>query len=154
MLDKLRLVHEKQGPFAQLNLLLKGLQTDFTYNASLRDTLSELHTYYQRVVAMGSLRDDDIFSVLILNALSKNFGPLQYSINSLSNSPHFNSEMIANRILDEDAMIQRHVESGQPANPYNIATSQPSAFPALSSRPRASANPENRCRIVVTTSKP
>ena len=137
MLDKLRLVHEKQGPFAQLNLLLKGLQTDFTYDTSLRDTLSELRTYYQRIVAMGSLRDDDIFSVLILNALSKHFGPLQYSINSLSNTPHFNSEMIANRILDEDAMIRRRVESGQPANPYAIATSQSSAFPAVSSRPRA-----------------
>jgi hypothetical protein len=112
MLDKLRLVHEKQGPFAQLNLLLKGLQTDFTYDTSLRDTLSELRTYYQRIVAMGSLRDDDIFSVLILNALSKHFGPLQYSINSLSNTPHFNSEMIANRILISHQHVGRILRDG------------------------------------------
>jgi hypothetical protein len=88
---------------------------------------------------MGQLKLDDIFSVLILNALSKNFGPLQYSINSAASSSNFNSEMLANRILDEDALIRRRVETGQPANPYGPSPtlSGSSAFGAFRTQSRS-----------------
>ncbi len=134
MFEKLRTLHEQQGAFAQLNLLLKGLEIDFTYEKSLHDMLSELCTYYHCIVAMGSLKNDNIFSILILNALSKNFGPLQHSINSLSKSSTFNSKAIASRILDEDALICHRIETGQPANPYTLSPSitTTSAFAAVS----------------------
>src|SRR6266849_661094 len=138
MFEKLRSLHEQQGPFAQLNLLLKGLQVDFTYDTSLRDTLSELRSFWHRIIAMGPLTDDDIFSILLMNGLSKHFGPLQYSIHSLSRTPNFSSETIATRILDEDSLIRRRVETGQPANPYTLSPIVPTsaAFSAVSSRPR------------------
>ncbi|KAF8502338.1 hypothetical protein F5888DRAFT_1871875 [Russula emetica] len=71
--------------------------------------------------------------------LGSDTGISRYSINSLSNSPNFNSEIIANWILDEDVLIRRHVETGQPANPYALSPSisTSSAFAAISSRPHA-----------------
>ena len=103
MFEKLKSQHEQQGAFAQINLLLKGLQIEFSYECPIHDTLSKLQTYYQRITAMGLLNQDDIFSVLLLNAMNKNFGPLQQSIYSLSSLPSFHSEMIVNRMLDEDS---------------------------------------------------
>jgi transposase InsO family protein len=87
---------------------------------------------------MGKLSDDDIMSMLILNAMNTNFGPLQHSISSLSNSPNFNSELMSRRVLDEDAFILRRTEAGQSANPYTLSPSTVSstAFAALSPRDR------------------
>ena len=46
MFEKLKSQHEQQGAFAQINLLLKELQIEFSYERPIRDTLSELRTYY------------------------------------------------------------------------------------------------------------
>jgi hypothetical protein len=86
---------------------------------------------------MGRPKLDDIFAVLLLNTMNDNFGPIQQSLNSLSSTPNFNAEMIASWMLDEDALVHRHVELGQPANPYIISHSSAtlSAFATLSSCP-------------------
>jgi hypothetical protein len=65
MFEALKAQHEQQGAFAQINLLLKGLQIEFTYEKSIRDTVSEMRTYYQRIAAMGQLKLDDVLSVLL-----------------------------------------------------------------------------------------
>ena len=135
MLVTLKNRYEQQGTFAQINLLLKGLQIDFTYDSPLCDTLSDLRSYYQRISAGGQLKQDDIFSVLILNGLSKHFRPLQQSLNSLSQTPNFNSKMLANCILDEDTLIRRCVEAGQSLNRYAVSSvpGSSSAFATIQS---------------------
>jgi hypothetical protein len=100
MFEKLRSIHGHR-----LQLLLKALQIRFSHDTPFRDTLAEVETIANHIIAMGQLSDDDIRSMLILNALNKNFGPLQCSIISLVNSPNFSSEMIAKHVLDEDASM-------------------------------------------------
>ena len=128
---------ENEATSHRMLVTLKN-RIDFTYDSPLCDTLSDLCSYYQRISAGGQLKQDDIFSVLILNGLSKHFGPLQQSLNSLSQTPNFNSEMLANHILDEDALIRRRVEAGQSPNPYAISSApgSSSAFAAIQSQPK------------------
>ena len=91
---------------------------------------------------MGPLSNDDILSILILNAMNQSFAPLQHSVSSLSNAPNFNSELMARRVLDEDAFILRRLEAGQSANPYSLSpsSSSSSAFAALSTPRPVCAN--------------
>ena len=139
MYEKLKSHHEQQGTFAQINLLLKVLQIEFTYNTPIRDTVMTLHTFYQRIDTKGKLQGKDIFSVLLLNTMNKHFGPIQQSINMLSSMSLITAEMIAKRMLDEDALVLRRVEKGQPANPYTLSPSisSSSAFMAMSSCPHS-----------------
>ena len=148
MYEKLKSHHEQQGAFAQINLLLKALQIEFTYDTPIRDTVATLRTFYQRIDAMGKLQGEDIFSVLLLNAMNKHFGPIQQSINTLSSMSSITAEMIAKRMLDEDTLVLRRVEKGQPANPYTLSPSisSSSAFAALSSRPRSPRPPCSNCK--------
>lgn len=94
------------------------------------------------------MKQDDIFSIFILNSLTKHFRPLQQSLNSLSGTPNFNSEMLANCILDENALICQHIEAGQSSNPYSVTPSIGflSAFAAIQSCP------EN-AHVICTNSK-
>ena len=138
MFKRLRSLHEQQGAYAQLQLLLKALNVHFTHDKPLQETLAELRSYGKRIVAMGQLSDDDIFSIIYLNALEKDFGPLQHSITSLSNSPNFNSSMMAQRILAEDALILRRTEAGRSSSVFPLPLSSSTAFPAsVTSRPRS-----------------
>jgi gag-polypeptide of LTR copia-type len=106
MFEALKAQHEQQGAFAQINLLLKGLQTEFIYEKSIRDMVSEMQTYYQCIAAMGQLKLDDIFSILLLKGMNRHFGPLQQTIHSMSsNNSNFNSELIVAHLLDEDALV-------------------------------------------------
>ena len=137
MYQALKAHHEQQGAFAQINTLLKALQLEFSYEMSIRDKLAEIRTAYQRISAMGPIQLDDIFSVLLLNAMNKHMAPLQQHIHSLSSSPSFNSETIANRLLDEDALVRRREELGQPRNPYSLSSPpNASAFSATTQRAR------------------
>jgi hypothetical protein len=93
--------------FAQINLLLKALRIEFTYEKSIRDAVAEIRSYYRRIAAMGELKEDVIFAVMLLNSMHKHFGPLQQTIKcTLLN---LNSEMIIARLLDEDAFIRHRV---------------------------------------------
>ncbi len=107
MLEILRAQHGRQGAFAQINLPLKALQIEFTYEKSIRDTVAETRAYYRRIVAMGELKEDVIFAVMLLNSMNKNFGPLQQTI--MCSSLNLNSEMIVIRLLNEDTLIRRRV---------------------------------------------
>jgi len=111
--EALKIQHEQQGTFAQINLLLKGLQIEFTYEKSIRDMVSELRTIYQQIVAMGQLKLNNVFSVLLLNSMNRHFGPLQQTIHSLSsNNSSLNSKTIAVRLLNEDALVHHCIELG------------------------------------------
>jgi hypothetical protein len=107
MFKTLRAQHERQDAFAQIDLLLKALRIKFTYEKSIRDSLAEVRTYYRRIIATGEVKEDVIFSVILLNAMDKHFRPLQQSI--MCSSLNITSEMIITRLLNEDALIRRRV---------------------------------------------
>lgn len=107
MFETLRAQHEPQVTFSQINLLLKALQIEFTYEKSIRDSVAELRTYYRRILAMGELKEDIIFAVMLLNSMNKHFGPLQQTI--MCSSLNLNSEIIVARLLEEDTLIRRRV---------------------------------------------
>ena len=148
MFEKLKATHEQQGAFAQVNLLLKSLQLKFTYEKPIRDTLAELRTYFHRIAVMGPLKTDDIFAVMLLNAMNEHFGPLRQTIHTLASSSNFTSEMIAARMLEEDKYILERVNAGQPANPYSLtaSTTPSSAFAAVSTRPRSPRPACSNCK--------
>ena len=108
----LRVLHENQGVYAQISLLIKALDIRLSYETPLRDTLLELHSYYQCIIAMGKIKDDDIFAAILLHSMSGDFVHLQQSVQNMTHLLNFNSEMITKRILDEDALIHRRKELG------------------------------------------
>lgn len=138
MFEKLRVEHEQLGAFAQINLLIKALRIELDYETDIRDKVAEMRTFYQRIISMGKIKEDDIFTVILLHSMNKNFGPLQQNIHSLSSTPGFNSATIVDRLLQEAKLIRDRVQAGQSANPYLTApsVSTSSAFPATSIRPR------------------
>ena len=93
---------------------------------------------------MGPLSDDHIVCMLILNAMTNNFGPLQHLITSLSRASTLSSLLLGNHIRDEAAFIRRRTEAGLTPNPYSSApvASPSSAFAAVSSR---SCTPRPTC---------
>jgi hypothetical protein len=105
MFEALRTRHEQQNANAQVVLLLKALQVEPTYKKSIRDSLAEIRTYHRRILAMGELKEDVLFAVLLLNSMKKHFGPLQQSI--LFSTPNLTSEIIITRLLEEEMLIHR-----------------------------------------------
>ena len=118
----LRVLHENQGVYAQISLLIKALDICLSYETPLHDTLSELHSYYQCIIAMGKIKDDNIFAAILLHSMSGDFVHLQQSVQNMTHLLNFNSEMIAKRILDKDTLIRRWKELGQHANPNDPVT--------------------------------
>ena len=132
----LRILHKNQGAYAQISLLMKALELRLSYDRPLRDTVAEARNFYRRIIAMGKIKDNDIFTAILLHAMSGDFLHLQQSVQNMTHLPSFNSEMIIKRILEEDALICRRQELGQPANPLSHVTiSSQSAFLA-NPRPR------------------
>ena len=64
---------------------------------------------------------------MLLTSLTKNFGTLQHSILSMSSLPGYGVDMVIRRMEEEDTLICRRVEQGQPANP-NTAVDPPPCF--------------------------
>ena len=125
----LRVLHENQGAYAQISLLMKALELRLSYDTSLHDTVAEARNFYQRIIAMGKIKDDDIFTAILLHMMSRDFIHLQQSVQNMTHLPSFNFEMIIRCILDEDALIRCHKELSQPANPLSPTTiSSQSAF--------------------------
>ena len=137
LFECLRILHENQGAYAQISLLIKALDVRLSYDTPLRDTLSELRSYYHRIVTMGKIKDDDIFAAILLHSMSGDFLHLQQSVQNMTHLPNFNSEMIAKRILEEDALIRRRKELGQRVNPNDHVILSSQTVHVAQTRPRA-----------------
>jgi hypothetical protein len=108
LFTRLRTLHEHQCTIAQISLLIKAFDITLSYEKPLRDTLAEMRTYYRRIIMMGKIKDDDIFCAILLHSMRTNFTHLQnFVLQTLTQLPQFNSEMIAKLILDEDYLIRR-----------------------------------------------
>src|SRR5258708_7879468 len=64
MFHTLRRHHEKQGAHAQISLLVKAFECQLQYDTPLCDTLAEMRNLHCHIVAMGKLKDDDIFAAI------------------------------------------------------------------------------------------
>jgi len=128
----LRKRHEDLGLYAKVNLLMKALNIRFNYNTPLSNTIAELHQLHHRIIKMGKINDDELFTVFLVNALGDQFAHLQSAIQTISASPGFSSGSVVHRIEAEESLIQRRTEQGlQPP------TTTPSAFLAVTSRERS-----------------
>ncbi|KAF8497574.1 hypothetical protein F5888DRAFT_1634505 [Russula emetica] len=129
LFECLRILHKNQGTYTQISLLMKALELRFSYDTPLRDKLADARNYYRRITPMGNIKDDDIFTAILLHMMSGDFIHLQQSVQNITHLPNFNSEMIIKRILDEDTLIRRRL--GQPTNPNNpVPLPNQSAFAA------------------------
>jgi hypothetical protein len=106
MFKALHTKHEKQGTHAQINLLLKGLSVNCTFDKPICETVAEIWNYHRCIQAMRPLKHEDIFLIMLLTSLNKHFGVLQHSILSLRSMPGFNMDMVATQMEKEGALIQ------------------------------------------------
>ena len=103
--SRLRVLHENQGAYAQLTLLTKALLVHFKYDKPLSETAAEIVQFHNRIIAMGSIKDDDILAALLLHAMSENFLHLQDAVQNMSHMSNFSSEMILQRVYSEDLLF-------------------------------------------------
>src|SRR5216684_1551612 len=103
-----------------------------------------MRNLHRRIIAMGKLKDDDIFAVILINSMNTQFGHMQQSVVDITMAPSHTSEAIAHCILQEDAMICQWITAGQPGNPNHtqVSSVSASAFPAVSNWP---CNPRPIC---------
>jgi hypothetical protein len=106
MFEALCTKHEKQGAYTQINLLLKGLSINCTFDKPIYETIAEIWNYHRCIQAMGPLKHKDIFLIMLLTSLNKHFRLLQHSILSLRSMPGFNADMVATWMEEEGALIQ------------------------------------------------
>jgi hypothetical protein len=84
---KLRTCHKKLGPFAQILLVKKMLDVKFIEGTPLSQTITEIRDIHRRIVTMGTIDDDHLLTVALLNALGEPFSHLQSAIQTLSTPP-------------------------------------------------------------------
>ena len=143
----LRSLHEHQGTYTQISLLMKLLEIRIIYNTPLRDTFAEMRGYFRRITAMGKIKDDDILTAILLHSISDRFGPfasLRQAVQDLSHRPNVDFDMIAKCILDQVELNRRC----QPTNfsSTHIPILNPSAFAALNSLQRAQKPVCSNCK--------
>lgn len=105
--------HEQLGLHAQVLTLRKALDVRFNSAKSLDDTVTELHKLYNRIISMGPMNSDNLFTVLLMNALGDQFPQLQSSIQSMARMPNFMSAVVVQRIHEENMLLQARTQQGQ-----------------------------------------
>jgi transposase InsO family protein len=107
--------HEQLGLHVQVLTLRKALDVRFDASKSLDDTVTELRGLFNRIISMGPMDNDNLFSVLLINALGDQFTQLQSSIQSLSRMPTFCSALVVERIHEENMLLRTRTEQGATA---------------------------------------
>ena len=98
-------LHEQQGAYAQLSLFTKVLQVCLIYDTPLDETVAEIATFHKWIIAMGSMKDDDLLVAFLLHSMSDNFPHLQDAIQNMMHLTNFSSEMVIQCIYSESALI-------------------------------------------------
>ena len=78
----MRALHETQGRHTQISLLMKVLDIRLSYDSDtpLHDTLAEMRSYYRRITPIGKIKDDDIFTIILLRSMCSHFTHLQQAV--------------------------------------------------------------------------
>jgi hypothetical protein len=111
----LRKRHEQLGLHAQVLTLRKVLDMRFDAAKSLDDTVTELRGLYNRIISMGPMSGDNVFTVLLINALGDKFPQLQSSIQSMYRTPGFSSAVVVQHIHEENMLLRSRTQPGQTA---------------------------------------
>ena len=110
--EQLKQRHEKLGLYTQVLLLKKGLELRFRHGTHLSGTISEIRCIYQQMAVMGPVDMENIFTVLLLNALGEDFQDLQSNIQATSNDTTFSVNYIIQRIQNEENLQKHRVDQG------------------------------------------
>ena len=149
----LRTVHENHGTESQISLLMKALEIRFTCNTPFRDTLAKLRSYIRRISAVGKVKDEDIFTAILLHSFSDPFAPFQLrqAVQNVSDIPNIDFEMVAKCIMafDQDALTRRQRKLGQLVNPFtasDVPLPNQSGFATLNPRQSGSKPVCSNCK--------
>ena len=110
--EALRTCHEKLGPHAQINLLLKEFTIFYEPSVLMTTTSKELRDLHEHMKKMGKIDEDHLFLFVIINALGRNYPQLQSEIHKVTDDPNFNLSAALRRIVTEAALTQRCSEVG------------------------------------------
>jgi hypothetical protein len=147
----LRTLHAKYGTYTQIGLLMKVLEIRLGYDSPLRDTLAEVRSYCRRIIAMGKIKDDNIFTLTLLHPMSDHFTHLQQAVLNMTLLPDFNSEMgrqvyLGRRRADPLPPRTTRTASSNPTAHQALSHSNQSAFAALNSRQRGPKPIYSNCK--------
>ena len=100
-------VHQNQGIHAQVRIMKEALDTRFSPNVPLSQTLDKLKRLHKHFVAMGRLDDDKLMIIYIMNALGDNpsYNALQSTINGMLENTSLTSLDVENKVLQEEDLI-------------------------------------------------
>src|SRR5713101_1784810 len=122
--EELRKTHEKQGIHAKLVLMTQAMNTRFRADIPLSQTLDNIRALHKRIIQMGPISDDQLYTIFLVNALNDNFEPLQSNIIGLANESNFTSKDVVRRLLQEDQLVCRRAEQNAPATSVSALAAQ------------------------------
>jgi hypothetical protein len=112
-------------------LIKQGTHVAFRPGVPISETLEEIDMIYSKIKAIGPIEPDQLKSVFILKALGKHYDQLQSQIMSLTNVPNFTSDILVNRMLQEEMFIRGREDAGH-SNPTALITqSKPRNRPSI-----------------------
>jgi transposase InsO family protein len=113
--EALQKTHENQGLHAKLVLLKQAIDTRFQPGVPLDQTMDDIRALHKRIIRMGPIDDDELLSIILINALNGNFESLQSNIMSLSQEANFSSQIVERRLTTEANLIRRRTEQNPAA---------------------------------------
>ena len=125
----LRQRHEDLGPFVQVLLIKKFLDICFVNGTPLSNTITKLRDLHHHITSMGTIDDDKLLTVRLLNALCEDFSHLQSVVQTLSSTPNFSSATIVQHIEAKENLIQCRANSGHPPSTQHTALAANSIRP-------------------------
>src|SRR6266852_3040996 len=104
--------------------MTQAMNTHFCANIPLSKTLDDIRALHKRIIQMGPISDDQLYTIFLINALNNNFEPLQSNIIGLANESNFTSKDVVRRLLQEDQLVRRCAEQNTPATSVSALAAQ------------------------------
>jgi gag-polypeptide of LTR copia-type len=121
--EELRKTHEKQGIHAKLVLMTQAMNTRFRADVPLSKTLDDVRALHKRIIQMGPISDDQLYTIFLVNALN-DIEALQSNVIGLANDSNFTSKDVVRRLLQEDQLVRRRAEQNTPTTSVSILAAQ------------------------------
>jgi hypothetical protein len=104
--------------------MTQAMNTRFRSDIPLSKTLDDIRALHKRIIQMGPISDDQLYTIFLVNALNDNFEPLQSNIIGLANESNFTSKDVVRRLLQEDQLVRRRAEQNTPAASVSALAAQ------------------------------
>ena len=86
--------HHNLGLLAQIDVIWEALDTRFKFGVPISKMIDDIVRLHTRFVKMGKIDKDQLFIILLLNALCGDYVRLQTSINNLLHNPSTTSREV------------------------------------------------------------